>query len=250
LGAGVDREIVLRVEEALFLLMVCLPLLALVIGRCFENSLLSSLEAFERSMFHGAAIEVDTLVAQVCVGVVAAERLTIQNPDGYQSPYLLSVGKVHMDLDMGATLCSCCRRIVVERLDLAEVDVIVEHKGGTTNLQVLLDCLEAPAWEYEGLIDRVGGDEKGFAFGSKDDKGREVMIIIHEVTITDVGMRHQSAGLGGLGIRVDMCDLHYDDLAKELGCRPGHAIAKVLMGSFLKSIVSNVAGKSVGDHWL
>lgn len=247
--AGIGLKTLIRIEEALLLVAVCVPLLACALGRYVESGVIKALEAFERSVLHGATIEVGALTAQVCVGIVAAEGLVIRNPEGFSSPYLLTVGKLYADLDMGRTICSCFRRVVIDRLDLTDVDVIIERKGGSTNLHELQEALGAPEFEYTGLVDK-NDKEKGFALVEKSSRGRELMVVIHEVTLTDVGTRHQSAALGGLGMRVDLCDMHYDDLAKELGCRPARIVAKLLMGSFVKSVISSVAGKAVGDRWL
>lgn len=82
----------------------------------------------------GVQVEVGGLSVDLNEGVIVVHGVTVLNPVGYASPYLLKVRKVHVDLDAWVLVRSGLRNIKVRRLLLRGVDVVYDKSPRSSNL--------------------------------------------------------------------------------------------------------------------
>ena len=61
------------------------------------------------------------------------DGLTISNPEGFCSEYLLSAGRLILDLNMRTLLSSRGKTVELEEVLLQDVDVIYERSWSTSN---------------------------------------------------------------------------------------------------------------------
>lgn len=245
-----------HVEMFLFGLMVLVPICCYTLCTLLEGQVLRGIQALERSILRGMEIEPGSISFQALFGVVNIEGLYLKNPPGYKAPYLLHVGRMHIDVNMAAFWCSCCRTLVVDQFDLDCVDIIFEKHGDSSNLHELEEALRQlrPAnahkkpVSFEGVHAQDPGNPDSDAAVDLTIKGHEVHVIIHKVSVTDIGARVQ--GQSGVGARINVKNLHYDNLAQELGKAPIRQIVKAVMGSILKSTLANVVGHDIGERLL
>ena len=111
------------------------------------------------------ALDVDTSLDSAHVGLLTGScslsGLNVANPEGYQTPRLMNVGDIRLDVVPKSLLSDT---VQVRRFEIDAVEIYVEQKGVKSNVAVILDNLkrlakedeEAP--EQEGkrfLIDRI-----------------------------------------------------------------------------------------------
>jgi len=86
----------------------------------------------------GVRVEMGDLSVDLSEGIVVVHSITVHNPNGYASPYLLKVRKVHVDLDPWVLLRSGLCNIKVRRVLLRGVDVVYDKSPRSSNLNDLI----------------------------------------------------------------------------------------------------------------
>merc|ERR1719242_1192189 len=91
----------------------------------------------------GVKVELGDLQLDPSSGLVEVSGLTVHNPEGYYSEYLLHADKVVVDIDMQKLIYSFGKEIDVEEMVFDGVDVIYEKSLTTSNLNDLLKKLSS-----------------------------------------------------------------------------------------------------------
>ena len=81
-------------------------------------------------------VAVEDVNLSVLAGKAGIKNLIIDNPPGYQNAKLLELGRAQVDLDVGSVLGDT---ITIDDILLEKVNVILEQKGLTNNIQEVLD---------------------------------------------------------------------------------------------------------------
>lgn len=103
-----------------------------------SNKLEKAVRDASGNLLLGVRVELGGLSVDLNEGVVVAHGVTVLNPDGYASPYLLKVRRVHVDLDAWVLVRSGLRNIKVRRLLLRGVDVVYDKSLRSSNLNDLI----------------------------------------------------------------------------------------------------------------
>merc|ERR1719271_1859929 len=104
----------------------------------------STIERIDQGLL-GVDIDIEDTDVQLWFGRIDLLNVTVNNPEGFQSEYLLKAHRITIDLDVLALVCSLGKRIVIEELTLDTIDAIIEYDGyvyGTSNVQKVLDFIE------------------------------------------------------------------------------------------------------------
>jgi hypothetical protein len=144
-----------------------------------------------RGVEHGAtyALGVETKLAKADVGIFSGtfdmKGLNVANPEGFQSPHFLNLGTGGVDV----TLPSLRKETVeLTRLNLGDLDVNLERRGGKSNYDVILDNLR-----------KLESGEK-----PPEKSGSEKRFIVREIDITDVNIHFDMLPEGGELTKVDV----------------------------------------------
>merc|ERR550537_429810 len=86
-------------------------------------------------MLLGVDVDVGAARLDLCRGFVNLADVIVHNPEGYKTPYLLSVGKVVLKLDTIKLAKSLGKLIEVQALILSKVDIIFEKGSTSSNVQ-------------------------------------------------------------------------------------------------------------------
>lgn len=119
------------------------------IGRAIEHGI----ENFdEHYLGVNVNIKDNGLVVDAAHGRIELDGLVVENPKGYYNEYFAKIGKVVLDLDMAAIVCSRGKKIVIDEVILTGCDIIYETSFTTSNLQEIVDHLqgEHPAQQPGG----------------------------------------------------------------------------------------------------
>jgi len=194
------------------------------------GSLVKNILANFDSSTLGVKIEVGDLQLDPASGRVEVAGLTVHNPEGYHSEYLLHADRVVVDIDMQKLLYSFGKEVDIEEMVFDGVDVIYEKSLTTSNLQDLL----------KKLSDSEESQEAGQAQTQKED----IKVVLHTVLAQNIGAKLATCLTRGHGLRLEVGNLSYQDFDKEMGAGRGMMdIIKTLIKTLIKSVLATVLGK-------
>jgi len=200
------------------------------LGRCLQTLVAN----FDERLI-GLKIVIDSVKLEPMVGRVELHGVTVPNPEGYRSAYLLRADVVLVDLDMQKLLLSVGGKIDVEEVVADGVDVIYEKALTTSNVNELVTHLS------KGDKKKAGASKKDAKDGKKGD-GPEVKV--HRVLVRNIGAKLAAVLTAGYGPWLEVGDTGYEDFDKEAGGARGFMdVVRVLLATLLKSILATVVGK-------
>mmetsp|Transcript_78547 Transcript_78547/g.138403 ORF Transcript_78547/g.138403 Transcript_78547/m.138403 type:complete len:326 (+) Transcript_78547:61-1038(+) len=240
------RNIVL-IEVVLLYLAIVAFCFNHILGRC----LIEAVQRLDRKVL-GIDVQMDSMTPYLCRGIIHIRNLEAMNPDGFNSPYLLHAGEVHLDVKMWKLFCSLFKSVEIEHLVLRDVDVIYESAWGTSNVAEVLAKLGKKKSKTSPETQNSDVEEDPLLLEEKKDKKRakkaDTQVKLVSVTVENVGARVETRTLGGLGTRIAVHDIRYDDFSTETEGRLGDEVLQMLLRSILKSVMINVFGQSVGGR--
>jgi len=214
----------------------------------------------------GVDVTIGNLVVAAHTGKVEVFDVMLLNPEPYSSEYLLKAGHVKVDIDMCQFLRTGMRHLTIQSLVLQDVDTIWEKMGFTqSNIKAILDFVEAKQEEKVQQRQQQQQSQQQLqpqqrrsscVRGARDlaVTAATVELIptrtltIREVVVKDVGVKLASHMLGGAGVRLALGDVAIRDVSAVRTHDIAEDIAHVVLNSVLKTIVENVAGKSLGEE--
>ena len=163
-----------KILSGLLSLKVILLLEVAIIFVCFGEKGIRNV--IEKAGTKGLNVEVklDDVDLSPFRGTVKLKNLTIANPQGFQMPYLLSMGEGVVNLDLPTILKE---EIVIDKIKLDEIHFVLEQKGLENNVSVLINSLEKSEEETAA----TPAIEE--AVVEAEEKGKK--LIINEVSITN-----------------------------------------------------------------
>jgi hypothetical protein len=237
----------------------------------------STIERIDQGLL-GVDIDIEDTDVQLWFGRIDLLNVTVNNPEGFQSEYLLKAHRITIDLDVLALVCSLGKRIVIEELTLDTIDAIIEYDGyvyGTSNVQKVLDFLEknddkpedqaAPAAAAPALAPATHGaaaDTQGAAEAPRADAHPGPEVQLKKVAVLDIGLKaatklgavsgawmHSEGGVAG--VRASVADIEFENFTDEFGAKSTGQIVmyilQVVCKSAVKTSVANIAGKEKAD---
>eukprot|EP00441_Pelagodinium_beii_P046709 CAMPEP_0197620126 /NCGR_PEP_ID=MMETSP1338-20131121/994_1 /TAXON_ID=43686 ORGANISM="Pelagodinium beii, Strain RCC1491" /NCGR_SAMPLE_ID=MMETSP1338 /ASSEMBLY_ACC=CAM_ASM_000754 /LENGTH=384 /DNA_ID=CAMNT_0043189217 /DNA_START=66 /DNA_END=1220 /DNA_ORIENTATION=+ len=197
-------------------------------GNMLGSMVKSILANFDSSTL-GVKVELGALSIDPSTGRIEVEGLTVGNPEGWSSEYLLHADRVIVDVEMEKLLYSFGKELHMEELIFDGVDVIYEKGLTTSNLNDLLKKLES---------------DSGSAKAADQDKASDVKLVLHTILAQNIGAKLATKLTHGHGLRLEVGDLKYDDFDKEMGAGRGLMdIIRVLIMTLIKSVLATVLGK-------
>jgi len=251
LFSGTFEIIALLFTFMIVLLIVMVLSSAKVIGLAVKLAI----ESVDRILL-GVDVEIGAARLSICQGFVNLANVVVQNPDGYKTPYLLSVGKVVVKLAMCKLLCSLGKVVEIEALILSNVDIIFEKSSSSSNVQDLLKHLEGDKKEANGGTVEVKGwsKEEGKeeqvheAAEKPQPKSSGPEVILHRIDILEVGAKVASTYLEGRGLRVALGNIEFNDFQEQCGGQVEVSVViKIIVETLMKTVLANtgVVGEAV-----
>lgn len=263
----------------IFLTLFTWAMLYLWGSRFLGRAASATIERIDQGLL-GVDIDIEDTDVQLWFGRIDLLNVTVNNPPGFQSEYLLKAHRISLDLDMLALVCSLGRKIVIEELTLDTIDAIIEYDGyvyGTSNVQKVLDFLEkksetqddpaAPAVAAAAAAPATaGGAPTGAAEAPKGtDAAPGPQVQLKKVAVLDIGLKastklgavsgawmHSEGGVAG--VRASVADIEFENFTEEFGTKSTGEIVLFLLTvvckSAMKTSVANLAGKATADRTL
>eukprot|EP00930_Biecheleria_cincta_P001383 TRINITY_DN102524_c0_g1_i1.p1 TRINITY_DN102524_c0_g1~~TRINITY_DN102524_c0_g1_i1.p1 ORF type:complete len:414 (-),score=58.64 TRINITY_DN102524_c0_g1_i1:487-1728(-) len=206
-----------------------------ILGRLVKSAL-ASLD----SEILGVKLSVGDVRMDALRGTVEILDLVVANPNGYYSEYLLRADRIFVDINTQILVESFGSIVDVEEVIIEGVDIIVEKKLQTSNLN--------------DMLTKLSGSQ---TCGSGDDphtssSHSQVQVVWHKVMAKDVGAKLAWSVTHGHGIRVEVSDMSFEDFDKhkgsDRGCMTCALSARMLLRTLIKSIVATLLGKESTRH--
>jgi len=230
----------------------------------------------------GVKVELGEMHFEATTGKVQVHGLTVGNPEGYHSPYLLHVDRAVLDIDMRKLVFSFGKDIDVEELTLDGIDVNYEKALHTSNFNDILsqlstnpekstsavgeqmhparvdkvnaesmkhDCVDAKAMIAGGAstvssaVSQAVGTVRR-AVGAEEAGKGERELTLHKVLVRNVGAKVATFLGKEIAARLEVEDISYEDFNTEFGGGRGVVdVIHVLLMTVIKSVLANVLGK-------
>lgn len=251
-----DPQLAWQVGEGAALLGVTAAVLVFIVEPCCSRILGKVVKTFLQSIDRrilGVNVSFGHLKVNPCCLQVNIDGLTVDNPEGYDSPYLLKMDDVHVRFSLRRLLFSCGRRISVRELQLDGVDVNVEKSLRSSNLQDVLAFLAAKATPQPQDRERMerlsDSDDLEYAAKKPKDKAESKArkVDIHAVVVHRASVSLQ-AWMFKMKLRA--ADLDFQDLTEDIKGHETTVVAQLLLESLLMSVLANLpAGDYVQQAW-
>eukprot|EP00931_Biecheleriopsis_adriatica_P068248 TRINITY_DN4222_c0_g1_i6.p1 TRINITY_DN4222_c0_g1~~TRINITY_DN4222_c0_g1_i6.p1 ORF type:complete len:409 (+),score=87.92 TRINITY_DN4222_c0_g1_i6:76-1302(+) len=203
-------------------------------GNMLGSLVRGALANFDSSAL-GVEIELGALVIDPATGRIEVEGLTVRNPEGWSSEYLLHADKIVVDIEMEKLLYSFGKELDVQELVFDGVDVIYEKGLSTSNLNDLLKILESNS---------SAAETERSAAETKQAEASDVKLVLHTILAQNIGAKLATKLTGGHGLRLEVGDLKYDDFDTEMGAGRGLMdVVRILIMTLVKSVLATVMGK-------
>ena len=128
------KKVLITILAAILIVVV---IVAVLVNRFGDRALKVGIETAATRIL-GVAVTVEEVSLSLFGGTLDLNGLVISNPVGYEYPNLLELGTAHVDVDVKSLLSDT---VNIEEIRLDEVTVVIEQKGLSNNLNVVLAAI-------------------------------------------------------------------------------------------------------------
>mmetsp|Transcript_108465 Transcript_108465/g.317326 ORF Transcript_108465/g.317326 Transcript_108465/m.317326 type:complete len:325 (+) Transcript_108465:56-1030(+) len=189
----------------------------------------------------GVQVRVDSMEVDPLHGNIELHGLTVDNPEGFKSAYLLHADKVLLRIDMLKLITSLGSTVDVDEINLENVDVIYEETLTTSNIHTVIK--KAPEGSEESERDDEGeaADEDATPCNRKG-----LALTLHKIRLRDLGAQVFASLAAKPGPRLALGDLECQGGSSARGAEAAE-VAHLAFATLLKSILASIASKRRGD---
>jgi uncharacterized protein involved in outer membrane biogenesis len=169
----------------------------------------------------------EVTLKDVGISIFSAEatlkEFRLGNPKGFKSPYAVSVGKVHVDVNERSLTQDT---IIIDKIEMVAPEIIYERGLKTDNFKALLNNVKGTAKEEKATEKTSGDSAKGKKIIIKDFLMSNAKLSL-AVTMADVR-----------SVDAEIPDIHLTDLgARDGGVPPAEAF-ELILAALHKSVTS------------
>ncbi|MHC5110830.1 MAG: DUF748 domain-containing protein [Planctomycetota bacterium] len=179
------------------------------------------------------ALGTETSVSGMNIGIfggsAAMSKLDVKNPEGFNKPSFLSIGKGEMALSLSSLMEDT---VVVPKVHLQDLGLTLLSKGGRHNFKIIMD--ELKKFESDAPASGDSGSQ------AEEESGRRFRI--DQVLMEDVEVVIDMLGVGDvseLPVRIDRIELR--DVGSD---SPGGASMGEITGILVKALLEAVRDKA------
>lgn len=222
-----------------FFMVILMVVMVLSSAKVIGLAVKMAIEKADRTLL-GVDVDVGACRLDLCAGFVNLADVVVHNPEGYKTPYLLSVGKVVVKLSVMKLVKSLGKLIEIDALILSSVDIIFEKSSTSSNAQDLVKHLQGDKKPTEEEKVKAEAEKEGKKPGDYDKPSKPVEVILHRIDILEVGAKVASTYLGGRGIRVALGNIDYKDFQEQAGGKVEvPVVIKLILETLMKTVLAN-----------
>lgn len=217
--------------------------------------ILSNLDEFVREIVQSVGSEVtktevtlDGANIDPANGKAALNGLVVGNPEGFKTPYALSLGTVSVKMDPTTVVGDV---IVINEIVIDSPKAMYEMNDNGSNVDAIQANIDAFVKELEALTGS-GGDTSAGNDAVSQEAASGPKFIIENLYIRDASTAVNIALLGGESISTPDINIHLTDIGKEQGgVLPAEAAAEIMdafFGDILNTVTSVVDFGALGKN--
>lgn len=170
-----------------------------------------------------ADVSLDKVTLDLANGKAALHGLTVGNPQGFNTEYLMKLDEISMTLDTGTITRN---PVVIKEIMIQGPSVIYEMASGGSNVDTLLKNVKS----YTGSSE-----------SKSEGGGQEHKLIIDDLYIRDGQVNLSAKALQGKKMTTGLPDIHMQDIGRdEGGATPGEVTEQIM--AQIKSGASTAIG--------
>ena len=183
-------------------------LLVVVAFIWIDDLAVAAIEAGGESVL-GVTTTLDEASIGIFSGRFGLKGLVIGNPEGFQSPFLLRMGEGKTEVSLGTLMSD---KIEIQTLELSNLHLNLEKRGGTSN--------------YEEVLKNLETEEQA----PQEEPGSTKEFVIREVVIRNVSVTADLLPLGGSLSRVTLSvpELRFQNVGEGSSVTIGEVIGRIL----------------------
>jgi hypothetical protein len=199
----------------------------LVVALCLDGIVKKGVEVVGPRILQ-VPLTVDTIHIGVLSGSAKVKNLIVGNPDGYKTPFSVSVGVAEISVDIGSILSD---KIVVHSIHVESPEITFEGGFSGNNLSKIMDNLKSPPQTGGTSVTNVPVAQGGAETSKK--------IEVDDFLITGAKVHVVLTQLGGKEMTVPIPDIHLTDLGKdEAGLTPAELTRQIFQAITTTTITS------------
>lgn len=149
-------------------------------------------------------VTVETVHIGVLSGTARVKTLIVGNPDGYKSPFSVSVGVAEVNLDVASALSD---KIIVHSIHVESPEITFEGGFNGNNLSKIMDNLKSPPQAGGTSVTNVPVSQGGAQTSKK--------VEVDDFLITGAKVHVILTDFGGKEMSLTLPDIHLTDLGKD-----------------------------------
>lgn len=148
-------------------------------------------------------ITLDGIHIGVLSGSATVKKLIVGNPDGYKTPFSVSVGVADVSVDIGSALSD---KIIIHSIHVESPEITFEGGFGGNNLSKIMSNLKSPPQTGGTSVTNVPVAQGGAQTSKK--------IEVDDFLITGAKVHMVLTDFGGKEMTIPIPDIHLTDLGK------------------------------------
>jgi uncharacterized protein involved in outer membrane biogenesis len=224
----------------LIALLVLIVLAALAVRLFLDSAIKKGIETVG-PMLTKVEVKLDSVNVKLLTGSGKIKGLVVGNPEGFKTPYAISVGSATLALQPGSLLSD---KVISKSINLQAPEITLETDLRNVNLKQILANLDAAS----------GSEKKESRKPAEPGEAKPAKKLqVDDFLITGGKVNVSLSVLGGRSATVVLPEIHFTDLGKGPdGITPAELTAKVLRAVLDASIKAGSGaatdlGKGTGD---
>lgn len=177
----------------------------------------------------GVQTQIEGVDWRLFSGEVDLDGITLDNPEGFTTPYLVRVDRLEAEFNLSSLLKST---VDVPRLALAGVDLNVEQNLQRNNLAIVIDNFGSAPSERSQSVD-----------------GKGILVIINRLIIRDLDVSFKGSALGLINFDKTL-DIQDIDLTDVNSHNAEGKLVSALASAVLNAIFAEIGDDLTGDEQL
>lgn len=162
------------------------------------------------------SVDIGSVGLQLLAGNAAVEKVTIGNPQGFQTPYAFNLGEVKLDLEPRSLLDEI---IVINKIYIDSPALNFEQQSKKSNISQIMDNVNKA----------FAKDKKQTGQEAPKEEGASKKIIIDDFTLLNAKVAVSTALTGGKPLSVTINKIHLTGIGrKEKGVTAAEAASQII----------------------
>jgi len=207
----------------------------------FSSEMTDAIDKFNKQVM-GVDVNIGDMYFSPVRGVIM-KQISVSNPPGFSSPFLLRIENATLDTNVFWTGCSTSRRAEIPQASFEGVEILVEDTFMSSNVKQAIQILRSDAQpqvsgvSFQQFIDSCGRSPQQGHQTQEPLEAASYSIALHEVIVNDINAFYQDTQTGKqLFLQQQLKDIRCDDFLNAFGKTNMYDVIKELVIMVLQDV--------------